>query len=298
MKKILFKQRSDNPHWVGDGFPVRSMFSYHDLANEISPFLLMDYAGPTEFPANPNQERRGVGSHPHRGFETVTLVYDGQVEHRDSAGGGGVIERDDVQWMTAASGLVHEEFHGRDFSKSGGRFEMIQLWVNLPKKDKMASPRYQGLRNTDIPRVDLPASAGVLRVVAGQYETTQGAAKTFSPVNLWDLRLNAGASVSLKVPDAHTAVIFVLNGEIKVGQESVGTAELAVLDPKGNTLEFTVTEDTKLLFLGGDPLNEPIVGHGPFVMNTGAEIVQAMQDFVAGKMGSLEEIEGSERERA
>jgi redox-sensitive bicupin YhaK (pirin superfamily) len=305
MKKVLFTQRSDYPHWVGDGFPVRSMFTYRDLAKDISPFLLMDYAGPTEFPPAPGDHRRGVGSHPHRGFETVTIVYDGEVEHRDSAGGGGVIQQGDVQWMTAASGLVHEEFHGRNFSKTGGRFEMIQLWVNLAKKDKMTAPRYQGIKSQQIPQVQLPNDAGTLRVIAGQYKDALGPAKTFSPINLWDLRLKSGTDVELKVPAGHTAVVFVLSGQVKVvgkeviGEENTDTqtvtmAELAVLDPKGDTLKLTATEDAKILFLGGEPFNEPIVGHGPFVMNTHAEILQAMKDFEAGKMGALEQIEGSE----
>lgn len=298
MKKVLFIQKSDYPHWVGDGFPVRSMFTYRDLASEISPFLLMDYAGPTEFPANESSSRRGVGSHPHRGFETVTIVYDGEVEHRDSAGGGGVIQKEDVQWMTAASGLVHEEFHGRNFSKTGGRFEMIQLWVNLPKKYKMTNPRYQGLKSEVIPRVQLPNEAGLLRVIAGQYQDAKGPAKTFTPINMWDLTLNSGADVELKVPAGHTAVLFVLRGHVKVsGGQRVGEAELAVLDPQGDAFKLTTSEDTRLLFLGGEPLNEPIVGHGPFVMNTTAEIMQAIHDFNDGKMGSLEPIEGSESER-
>jgi redox-sensitive bicupin YhaK (pirin superfamily) len=287
MKKVMFTQRNQTPHWVGDGFPVRNMFSYQDIAAKISPFLLMDYAGPTEFPPFNSEPRRGVGSHPHRGFETVTIVYDGEVEHRDSAGGGGVIQKGDVQWMTAASGLVHEERHGRNFSKTGGRFEMIQLWVNLPKKDKMASPRYQGLKDAEIPKVELPAQAGTLRVIAGEYKASHGPAKTFSPVNLWDLQLSASANVELKVPAGHTAVVFVLSGQLDIGGTQVGTAELAVLDPDGDTLSLTAREETKLLFLGGEPLGEPIVGYGPFVMNTQAEILQAMQDFSAGKMGGL-----------
>lgn len=297
MKKILFTQRGDTPHWVGDGFPVRSMFTYRDLAKEISPFLLMDYAGPTEFPPSASAIRRGVGSHPHRGFETVTIVYDGEVEHRDSAGGGGVIQRDDVQWMTAASGLVHEERHGRNFSRTGGRFEMIQLWVNLPRKDKMTKPRYQALKDAAIPRVELPKSAGLLRVIAGSYQGTAGPAKTFSPVNLWDVRLNAGVETELTAPSGHTAALFVLSGRIRVADgQALGEAELAVLEPQGDTLRLIADENTRLLFMGGEPLNEPIVGYGPFVMSSREEILQAMQDFEAGKMGALEKIEGSESE--
>ncbi len=189
MKKLSFIRRNDQRHWVGDGFPVRSIFSYNDLGKEISPFLLLDYAGPENFP--PSEQRRGVGAHPHRGFETVTIVYSGEVEHRDSSGGGGIVRPGDVQWMTAASGLVHEEFHGSEYAKRGGPFEMIQLWVNLSAKDKKAPPGYQNITNAQIPRVDLPSGAGIVRVIAGNYQATQGPAHTFSPMNVWDVRLNS-----------------------------------------------------------------------------------------------------------
>lgn len=286
MKKVILKQRSDRPHWVGDGFPVRTVFSYNDIAKEISPFLLMDYAGPTEFA--PTDQRRGVGSHPHRGFETVTLVYDGQVEHRDSSGGGGVIQKGDVQWMTAASGLVHEERHGKDFAKNGGRFEMIQLWVNLPKKDKMAAPRYQAITNEQIPVVKLAHGQGEVRVIAGQFEDVKGVAKTFSPINMWDMNLNSGADVQFKLPKGQTALLFILRGEVIVGEDhKVSDAEMAILDKEDELLSFHVSKESKVLFLGGEPLNEPIFGYGPFVMTTQAEIVQAMRDFEEGKMGSL-----------
>lgn len=301
MKKVLFTQSNHHPHWVGDGFPVRTVFSYNDFAKEVSPFLLMDYAGPTEF--SPTKQRRGVGSHPHRGFETVTLVYDGQVEHRDSSGGGGVIETGDVQWMTAASGLVHEERHGKEFSKSGGRFEMVQLWVNLPKKDKMTKPRYQGITNAQIPKVELKnqqgTAQGYVRVIAGQYQKAHGEraigpAKTFSPMNMWDVRLNAGADVEFKLPKGQTALVFLLSGQVTVaGTHALGDAEMAILDKENETLSIRADKDSKILFLGGEPLNEPVVGYGPFVMNTQAEILQAMQDFEAGKMGVIEPIEGT-----
>ncbi len=295
MKQVLHTQRSDYPHWVGDGFPVRTLFSYNDLAQHISPFLLMDYAGPAEFPPSNSSRRRGVESHPHRGFETVTIVYDGEVEHRDSAGGGGVISNGDVQWMTAASGLVHEEKHGKNFSKKGGRFEMVQLWVNLPKKDKMTSPRYQGIKNANIPKVVLPNNAGTVKVIAGKYLDHAGPAKTFSPMNLWDVRLNAGTTTEFKVPAKHTAVIFVLEGELKLSDtHTIGSAEMAILDPEGDTFTLIANKNTKLLFLGGEPLNEPISGYGPFVMNTQSEIMQAMKDFEDGKMGVIQPIEGTE----
>lgn len=284
MKKVLHTQRSDFPHWVGDGFPVRTIFSYQDLAQHMSPFLLMDYAGPAEF--NPTDHRRGVGEHPHRGFETVTIVYSGEVEHRDSSGGGGLIKSGDVQWMTAASGLVHEELHGADFAKQGGLFEMVQLWVNLPKKDKMNKPRYQGIRNEQIPEVNL--TGGKLRVIAGDYGNTHGPALTHSPMNLWDVRLEKNSENIFTVPVGHTASVFVLSGRVKLSDDKIiGDAELALLDPQGDSFKIQALEDTKLLFLGGQPLNEPIVGYGPFVMNTQLEVRQAFEDFESGKMGRL-----------
>jgi redox-sensitive bicupin YhaK (pirin superfamily) len=294
MKKLLFTQRSDTPHWVGDGFPVRSIFSYNDIAGEISPFLLMDYGGPAEFP--PTKQRKGVGEHPHRGFETVTIVYSGEVEHRDSSGGGGLIKPGDVQWMTAASGLVHEEFHGKEYAEKGGPFEMVQLWVNLPKKYKMEKPRYQGIKKEKIPVVNLSGNAGTLRVIAGEYAGSHGPAMTFSPINLWDVTVKADHKVALKVPQDHTAVLFVLSGSIELAEgKTLTDAELGIFERKGAELSFRAAKDSKVLFMGGEPLNEPIVGYGPFVMNTPAEIQQAFEDFNAGRMGSLEKIAGSEK---
>jgi redox-sensitive bicupin YhaK (pirin superfamily) len=286
MKRLLFSQRSETPHWVGDGFPVRSMFTYNDQPQEFSPLLLMYYAGPAEF--SPTTQRRGVGEHPHRGFETVTIVYSGEVEHRDSAGGGGMIGPGDVQWMTAASGLVHEEMHGREFAKKGGVFEMVQLWVNLPKKDKMAKPKYQGIKSEQIPLVALDAEAGTARIIAGQFKDKKGPASTFSPVNLWDLRVKAGKAVNLQVPAGHTTSLFILSGKITLADgKTLGPAEIAVFERDGSDLSFTALEDSKLLFLGGEPLNEPVIGYGPFVMNTQAEIYQAFADFEQGRMGQI-----------
>ena len=286
MKKLAQKLRSDLPHWVGDGFPVRSIFTYHETAKLTSPFLLMDYGGPMEFPVS--KHIRGVGEHPHRGFETVTFVYQGEVEHRDSAGGGGKIGPGDVQWMTAASGLVHEEMHSADFAARGGLFEMVQLWVNLPAKFKMSSPRYQGLVNSEIPRVELPAGAGSLRVVAGEFEGVRGPAKTFTPINAWDLRLNAGGSHKFTVPSGHTTMVFVLDGLVRLNDgSSVSSAEMAVLEREGTEFTVSATDASKILILVGEPIDEPVVGHGPFVMNSGAEIYQAIEDFNAGKMGRL-----------
>lgn len=286
MKKLIAKQRSDTPHWVGDGFPVRSIFNYNESARDLSPFLLMDYAGPVEFP--PSEHIRGVGGHPHRGFETVTIVYSGEVEHRDSYGGGGLIRAGDVQWMTAASGLVHEEMHGKDFAAKGGAFEMVQLWVNLPAKDKMTKPRYQGINNKEIPVIDLDQGAGSLRLIAGEYKDTKGSASTFSPVNLWDIRLNKGKTAEFKVPSGHTCAVFVLSGKVQFADgNTLLDAELGLLERSGDTFSITANEDAKILFLGGEPINEPVIGYGPFVMNTQAEIGQAFKDFENGKMGRL-----------
>jgi len=267
---------------------VRSIFSYNDRAAEFSPFLLLDYAGPATFP--PTTQRKGVGEHPHRGFETVTIVYDGEVEHRDSSGGGGVIGPGDVQWMTAAGGLVHEEYHGAGYAKRGGPFEMVQLWVNLPAKHKMTTPGYQGITSAQIPRVELPDSAGSVRVIAGNYEGTKGPARTFTPVNVWDVRVNKGKRATFNVPAGYTTGLLVLRGGVRLaGGESVGEAELAMLERSGETFTVEALENTTLLLLNGQPLNEPVVGHGPFVMNTRAEIQQAIIDYQNGKMGQMAE---------
>jgi redox-sensitive bicupin YhaK (pirin superfamily) len=290
MKKLLFIQRSQGAHWVGDGFPVHTLFSYNDIAEQVSPFLLLDHAGPVEFP--PTTQRRGVSEHPHRGFETVTIVYDGEVEHRDSSGGGGVVGPGDVQWMTAAAGLVHEEFHTPGFARRGGKFEMAQLWVNLPAKDKRAAPAYQGLRNAQIPRVDLPDDAGSLRVIAGEYAGHRGPARTFSPINVWDLRVKAGRSVTLSVPESFTTAIVVLSGQVRLPEgETVNHSEMAVLAREGTQFNFTTVTDATLLILNGQPLNEPIVGYGPFVMNTREEIQEAFVDFQSGRMGRLKVVD-------
>jgi len=295
LKKLQAARDSQSSHWVGDGFPVRNMFSYNDIAKYISPYLMMDYAGPHVF--TPTQKRRGVGTHPHRGFETVTIVYEGQVEHRDSAGGGGVIQKGDVQWMTAASGLVHEEFHGKEFSASGGLFEMVQLWVNLPKKFKMTKPRYQGILSQQIPNISIANGQGNLRLISGEFQTQNGAAKTFSPIDLWDIQINAGTEVSLPMKIGHTAMLFILDGEVSLPDQSehFSNAQLLIFDTEGDTLNFKVHKNSKLLFMGGEPLNEPMIGYGPFVMTTKEEIVQAFQDFENGLMGEMNSIEGSDR---
>ncbi|PSN16225.1 quercetin 2,3-dioxygenase [filamentous cyanobacterium CCT1] len=289
-KALLSIQRTEGRHWVGDGFPVRTLMAYNSLGQTISPFLLLDYAGPAQF--SPTTARRGVGEHPHRGFETVTIVYDGEVEHRDSAGGGGIIGPGDVQWMTAAAGLVHEEFHGPNFAQTGGPFEMVQLWVNLPAKDKMATPRYQGITAAQIPVVELPNDQGSLRVIAGDFDGAQGPAQTFTPINMWDLRLNGDKQVTLNVAEGHTTLLVVLKGSVRVGDSeavdgAIAEAEIGIFDPAGTTLTLHTQQDTTALLLSGEPIDEPIVGHGPFVMNTTAEIYQAIADYQSGKMGAL-----------
>ncbi|NNE37837.1 MAG: pirin family protein [Gammaproteobacteria bacterium] len=283
LKNIL---RNQDSHWVGDGFPVRTLFFYEVQGQDLSPFLLLDYAGPREFP--PTDKRLGVGTHPHRGFETVTIVYSGEVEHRDSSGGGGKIGPGDVQWMTAASGLVHEEFHGRDYARTGGMFEMVQLWVNLPAEHKMVPPRYQGMTVNDIPVVTLDNDAGSLRVIAGQYRDTEGPVKTYSPVNVFDLKLNANTIVEIDVPEGFTRLLVVLNGHIQVNDEDeIDNARVGLFERQGDRIKIQSTTDTSALLLTGKPLDEPIVGYGPFVMNSTLEIHEAMDDFKKGKMGQL-----------
>jgi redox-sensitive bicupin YhaK (pirin superfamily) len=284
-KQLRTVLRSAGGHWVGDGFPVRTLFFYSEMGRELSPFLMLDYAGPREFP--PTRERLGVGEHPHRGFETVTIVYHGEVEHRDSSGGGGRIGPGDVQWMTAASGLVHEEFHGRQFSERGGLFEMVQLWVNLPAKDKMSPPRYQSIVNDRIPKVSL-SGGGSLRVIAGEFAEARGPAATFTPINVWDLRLAGKVPIALGVPSGHTTLLVTLRGSIRVnGSQSIGPAEVALFEREGNELRLDSAEGAAALLLSGEPINEPIAGRGPFVMNTQQEISQAIADYQSGRMGHL-----------
>lgn len=282
MKKVLGRYSNPEQHWVGDGFPVRSLFSYGSLGGEISPFLLLDYAGPHNFA--PTASRRGVGQHPHRGFETVTIVYAGEVEHRDSAGNGGVIGPGDVQWMTAAGGILHEEYHSPAFAKTGGPFRMVQLWVNLPARDKMVPGGYQAIAAADIPTVELPGGAGLGRVIAGEMLGAKGPARTFTPVNLWDLRLNRDADLTLDLPEGHTAMLVVLGGHVTVnGGEAAGEAEMLLLSRDGREVRVHADGDAMVLVLTGEPINEPIVGYGPFVMNTEAEIRQAIEDFNSGR---------------
>jgi redox-sensitive bicupin YhaK (pirin superfamily) len=285
MKTIRRVVRGIQPHWVGDGFPVRSLFSYQE-GDQVDPFLLLDYAGPYDFA--PSEARRGVGEHPHRGFETVTIVYQGEVEHGDSSGSHGTIGPGDVQWMTAASGLVHEEFHSERFAREGGTLEMVQLWVNLPAQAKQSPPKYQEILASQIPTVALPEAAGTVRVIAGEFQETTGAAKTFTKINVWDLRLTANRRVSLKVPDGETTFLVVQHGRVLLNEtETVSSVELVQFDRSGSEIVIEAQENATVLLLSGEPIGEPVVGRGPFVMNTQEEIRQAIVDFQTGKFGRL-----------
>jgi quercetin 2,3-dioxygenase len=286
MRKILGIHSAPRPHWVGDGFPVRSLFSPGSQVEDISPFLLLDHAAPYAF--TPTVEPRGVGQHPHRGFETVTIVYQGELEHRDSTGKGGRIGAGDVQWMTAASGILHEEFHSADFTRKGGTMEMVQLWVNLPAKDKLAEPGYQTLLDAAIPSVDLADGAGRVRVIAGDFQGTKGPAKTFTPIDIWDLRLLKDKSIALSLPEGHTVALVALHGTVQVNDaEVVREGQLVVLDRTGGEVRLEANSDATVLVLSGEPINEPVVAQGPFVMNTAGEIKQAMRDFQSGKFGAI-----------
>lgn len=292
MKKVANVFTAPEKHWVGNGFHVASMFSYNDKDKNLDPFLLMDYNPPKFFQGgrrdNSEFDLRGVEEHPHRGFETVTIAYQGEVSHRDSHGGGGTIGTGDVQWMTAGSGVMHEEMHSEKFAKEGGLFEMVQLWVNLPAKDKMTTPKYQAIKSADIPVVKLPNDAGQVRVIAGELLGTTGSASTFSPINMWDTTMNANATHTFSVPESHNVVILVLEGTIQVGGEAVARrGELVTFERGGADVLIESNNEAKLLILTGEPLNEPIVGYGPFVMNTREQIVEAFNDVQTGKFGRL-----------
>jgi redox-sensitive bicupin YhaK (pirin superfamily) len=284
-KQVLGVHEATSSHWIGDGFPVRTVFPSNGVT-ELSPFLLLDYAGPARF--EPSNRPRGVEEHPHRGFETVTISYQGSIDHRDSGGNSGTVNAGDVQWMTAASGVVHEEKHGKDFTAKGGDFEMVQLWVNLPAAYKMSEPRYQGILSIDIPHVELGPGA-YARVIAGALNGAKGPARTFTPVNLFDVRLEAGGTGKLRLPVGHNAAIVLLRGEVVVNGSSTlkGIAQVAPLSTSGETVLLEAKAQSLVLVLSGEPINEPVASYGPFVMNTQAEIRQAAEDYRAGKMGRV-----------
>lgn len=290
MRNVKQIYRATSQHWVGDGFLVQPLFSHMGDDRGTNPFLMLDYAAPYEFSPNEARSPRGVGQHPHKGFETVTIAYHGEVAHRDSSGGGGIIYEGDVQWMTAGSGIIHEEFHSENFSKQGGLFEMVQLWVNLPAKDKNTPPRYQHLAKAGIPVVEFPDEAGRLRLIAGEYKGVKGAADTFTEMNVWDIVLNAGKKAVLEIPEAHNLSMVVLRGNVTLnGKEQTGAGQLVGFEKSGGNVHIEAgSEEVKILLLSGVPIDEPVVGYGPFVMNTAEEIRQAISDFKSGKFGSID----------
>ena len=283
MKRVQYIYPKPAMHWVGDGFPVHSLFSYHQQGGQnISPFLLLDHAGPTQFP--PSQHLRGVGQHPHRGFETVTIVYKGEVSHHDSTGQGGTIGEGEVQWMTAGRGIIHEEYHSEHFAQHGGDFEMVQLWVNLPAQHKMTPPNYQAISRNDIPTVALDHQAGVLRVIAGTFAEAIGPASTHTPMNVWDVHLNAHSELSVDLPEQWNTFALVLDGTVLFNKDTVARAgQLVQFTAEGERLDIASQTNATILLLSGEPIREPVVGHGPFVMNTTAEITQAFEDFSKGE---------------
>ncbi len=283
-KKLKMINTPTEQHWVGDGFNVHSLIHPHQGTYEYtSPFLLLDYAPEKHF--EPTTQKLGVGEHPHRGFETVTFAINGEVEHRDSSGGGGVIKTGGVQWMTAARGLVHEEFHSREFAKQGGLFEMVQLWVNLPAKHKMESPRYQGLNVEDFPVKDLQGAK--VKVIAGSYEKHRGPSKTFTPINLYEVDFEKDQNLNFDFESGTNTMVLVLKGDVTIEGNQLNKTSLAIYEREGETIEVSAKKGSKLLILNGEPIDEPVASHGPFVMNTQEELVQAFQDFQSGKMGRL-----------
>jgi len=283
-----------SPAQVGDGFFIRRAMPGGGVGlGELSPFLVLDHAGPTSFA--PSNQPKGVDEHPHRGFETVTIVYQGELEHRDSAGNSGRIGVGDVQWMTAASGLVHEEKHSKAFTQQGGTLEIIQLWVNLPAAHKMIAPRYQEILASDIPALPIGSGQSYVRVIAGEFpvsegsQTKKGPAKTFTPLDVLDVRLLAGQTLDLSLREGDNTAVYALKGKVRLNDsDTVSEAEIARFDQTGNAIKLEALEDTTLLVLSGTPINEPIASYGPFVMNTSEEIRQAIQDYHTGKMGVLE----------
>ncbi|MCP2040793.1 redox-sensitive bicupin YhaK (pirin superfamily) [Neisseria sp. HSC-16F19] len=290
MRQVREIYRANSRHWVGDGFWVQPLFSHMGEDRGTDPFLMLDYAAPYNFAPNERRHPRGVGQHPHKGFETVTIAYHGEVAHRDSAGGGGVIKEGDVQWMTAGAGIIHEEFHSEAFSQSGGLFEMVQLWVNLPAKDKNVPAHYQHLAKENIPVVALADDAGHVRLIAGEYAGVAGAARTYTEMNVWDGVLKAGHEAVLAVPESHTLSLVVLRGRVRFnGKEEAAAGQLVGFEHSGGEVQLAAVgdEEVKFLLLSGVPIAEPVVGYGPFVMNSAEEIHQAINDFNSGRFGQI-----------
>lgn len=277
------------PHFVGDGFRVHNFIpsGYHLDMERMNPFIMLDYNSKYYFPAT--EKPRGVGVHPHRGFETVTIAYQGKVAHHDSAGGGGVIGQGDVQWMTAASGVLHKEYHEENFAKEGGDFQMVQLWVNLPAKDKMSKPKYQALSNEQIHKVELPDNAGLIELIAGEFHVEKGTASTFTPVHLQNAKLNSGGKVNFNFPANYNTAALVVEGSVKINEsETIPTDHFVLFKNEGEEFTVEALENSIVLILSGEPINEPIVSHGPFVMNSREEIIEAFNDYNTGKFGYLE----------
>jgi quercetin 2,3-dioxygenase len=275
------------PHMVGDGFRVHSFFPGGGIDKKrMSPFFLMDYGSKVEFA--PRNEPRGVGVHPHRGFETVTIAYHGRIAHHDSAGNSGIIGEGDVQWMTAASGLLHKEYHEESFSKAGGLFQMVQLWVNLPAKHKMTSPKYQEITNATMGKYNLPDDKGVVEVIAGEYNNTKGPASTFTPLQVYNARLKKDAKVELNFPSTYNTGILVIEGSATINNKVAVADHFVLFKNDGELISIEASEDAILLVLSGEPINEPIAQYGPFLMNTWEELEQAISDVSAGKFGVLE----------
>lgn len=278
------------PHMVGDGFRVHNFIPHlEELSRErMNPFILMDYNAKIEF--SPRKDPRGVGVHPHRGFETVTIVYKGKVAHHDSRGNSGVIGPGDIQWMTAASGILHKEYHEEKFSQQGGEFHVVQLWINLPAKDKKAEPNYQTITNSQIPKVDLPDAAGSIEVIAGKYQNTSGIATTFSPIYLFNAKLNKGGNAEFTFPANYNTAVLVVEGSIKINNtELVPTDYFALFENKGETFNIQAVNKATILVMSGEPINEPIAAYGPFVMNNVEELKQAYIDMAAGEFGKLDD---------
>ena len=284
IEKII--PRPYQPGMVGDGFRVYHYFPGGPLSQRrISPFLMLDFAAEFEF--SPTEKLRGVDVHPHKGFETVTIAYKGAVEHHDSGGNHGIIYPGEVQWMTAGSGILHKEYHEREFSKKGGAFEMIQLWVNLPARFKGEAPHYQALTNDKIKASFLPENMGQVRVIAGSFKNINGAATTYTPINLWDIQLKAGASMDGRIEATHNSSLLVLHGQISVNGITIPEHNMALFDNNGTDFNITAPKNSVVLLMSGEPIDEPIASYGPFVMNTQAELMEAMEDFRDGKFGSL-----------
>mmetsp|Transcript_79559 Transcript_79559/g.138038 ORF Transcript_79559/g.138038 Transcript_79559/m.138038 type:complete len:341 (-) Transcript_79559:223-1245(-) len=287
MKTVQDVMLKPRPHWVGDGFHVLPVFNHKAFTRDMSPFLMFDYGAPKQF--NPTKGKLGVGRHPHRGFETVTIAWQGEVEHGDHLGNRDVIHAGDVQWMTAARGIIHEEYHSREFAKTGGKFEMCQLWVNLPSKHKMDPARYQPITSASIPTVALEDGAGYIRVIAGSYFDATGPAMTFSPIDMWEVRLNkSGSCTDLVFPEGHNTIIFVRQGAAVVGarESKLSEQDVALLGEVGRQVPVrALADDTMLLVLSGQPFNEPIASMGPFCMNTEKELRQAQSDYMSRSNG-------------